>query len=379
MASVVHIQNLTRSPISLKLPLIPGVSRAVNLPPYVITQIDRDVAFQALGTLTEYLNAGVIYFDPDEITGGSGGSQGATGLAGAPGAQGVTGLRGLTGLAGLQGSTGIAGAQGATGISGSAGATGMGIQGVTGAGTQGGTGIAGVQGVTGLLGLTGLNGIQGSTGLSGAQGVTGLLGLTGLNGIQGSTGLSGAQGATGISGSAGATGMGIQGVTGAGTQGDTGLGASGPQGTTGIQGATGASGAGSGDQTVWLSFDSGNVVVKASGTSANLASVTATKDFSVGSRSRLILNQPTGVVYHTAYVTFTAAETTGRTEIAIEFPEPNGQTTMVTSVRPLLIRYNLVSNGIGSTASTATNVAGTVVAVATSYTAATDQKLGIVF
>jgi len=143
---------------------------------------------------------------------------------------------------------------------------------------------------------------------------------------------------------------------------------------------TGSGGGGSSNDTQILSFDGGNIVVKASGSLTDLALVTATKDFTTGSRSTLILNKPTTVVYHSVHVIFTAAETTGRTEIALECPDLNAATTVDQAVRVYAIRMNLVANGIGSSASTFTLISGSSFrTLLTGFTAAAASKASFYF
>jgi len=134
---------------------------------------------------------------------------------------------------------------------------------------------------------------------------------------------------------------------------------------------------GSGHLTQWLTFDSGNVRIKVSGSSADIAAVTATKDFSVASVSRLIVNRPTSVQYHSIYVSFTAAETAGRTECRIEQPDPNGATTLTTALRPLGVRYNPATAGVGATTSTVSITGSTVVVATTGHTASVEQQMAV--
>jgi len=84
------------------------------------------------------------------------------------------------------------------------------------------------------------------------------------------------------------------------------------------------------------------------------------------------------VVIKTVHVTFTAAETAGRTSCAIEMPEPNGSTAILTSIRPMAIRWSQTST-LGGAAfnSTIANVAGTITVTLASYTAAADQKMSM--
>ena len=135
-----------------------------------------------------------------------------------------------------------------------------------------------------------------------------------------------------------------------------------------------ASGGGSSLETQWLSFDSGNVKILATGTTSDLAVITATKDFTVNSVSRLILNQPTSVIYRTIRAGFTAGETSGRTEVRVELAEPFGATSMATSVRPWVYRVN-ASYGIGATTSTCSNTAGILTVAITGYTGGFEQIL----
>jgi hypothetical protein len=139
-------------------------------------------------------------------------------------------------------------------------------------------------------------------------------------------------------------------------------------------------GGSSGNDTQILSFDTGNVVVKASGTTADLALITATKDYSTGSRCTLILNKPTSVIYHSVHVVFTAAETTGRTEIALECPDLNGATTADQAVRVYAVRMNLTTGGIGSSSSTFSLISGSNFrTLLTGFTAAAAAKASYTF
>lgn len=133
-----------------------------------------------------------------------------------------------------------------------------------------------------------------------------------------------------------------------------------------------ATGGGSSLETQWLSFDSGNVKILATGTTSDLAAITATKDFTVSAVSRLILNQPTSVIYRTIRAGFPASETAGRTEVRVEFAEPFGATSMATSIRPWAYRIN-ASYGIGASTSTCSNTAGTLTVATTGFTAAAEQ------
>lgn len=133
-----------------------------------------------------------------------------------------------------------------------------------------------------------------------------------------------------------------------------------------------ATGGGSSLETQWLSFDSGNVKILATGTTADLAAITATKDFTVSAVSRLILNQPTSVIYRTIRAGFPASETAGRTEVRVEFAEPFGATSMATSIRPWAYRIN-ASYGIGASTSTCSNNAGILTVAITGFTAAAEQ------
>lgn len=135
-----------------------------------------------------------------------------------------------------------------------------------------------------------------------------------------------------------------------------------------------ATGGGGGHETQILSFDSGNIVVKASGTTSDLALVTATKDFNAAGASTLIMNKPTSVCYHSINVTFTSAETTGRTELRLECPDANGATAESKAMRVFAIRINS-TYGVAATASTFVLVSGTTFRTTlTGYTSAQEQK-----
>ena len=398
MSNYVSVSNLLNHPVVIRANLITGVSRTIKFAPNETKHVDKDVILGDMDTWEDYRLRNVLYYDPSQVgfggstgpqgaTGPLGGPQGATGLQGATGigggggggAQGVTGLRGMTGVGvtGLQGVTGPGGGGGggggATGLQGVTGLRGM--TGVAGIGTQGVTGLSGTAGTQGVTGVTGA-GTQGATGLSGtagSQGVTGV-GVTGPSGgPQGVTGPSGGlQGVTGLQGPMGLTGVGLQGIT--GLRGVTGVGVTGPsggpQGATGLVGPIGPAG---GQVTQYVSFDSGNVRVFASGMPADIAAITATKDFSVASTSRLILGVTGTAVIHSINVTFTSLETTGRTQINVEMPEPNGSTNMSTSVRPIAFRINN-TYGVGAVGGTIANSSGTLIMTLTGYTSATEQK-----
>ena len=278
-----------------------------------------------------------IAVDDKEFTGWhrAGAGAGATGAQGAVGAAGVTGSTGAAG-AGSTGETGLRGAQGLRGTAGAA---------------AGAAGSAGAAGVTGSTGATG----AGSTGATGTAGVTGVTGSTGATGAgsTGATGTAGAAGSAGVTGSTGATGAGATGATGT---------------------------AGSGDSTQILSFYSGNVTIKASGSSAGLTAVTATKDFTTPSTSTLILNLPSNVYYHSINVTFLAAETTGRTIVVLQVPDMSGASTANTALRPFGVRWNLITGGVGATTSSFAFVSGaTFTTTLTAYTGAADQKATFYF
>lgn len=107
-----------------------------------------------------------------EISGGAGGTTGATGATGPAGDMGATGP---TGAAGDIGATGPAGDTGATGAAGDTGATGP-------AGDIGATGPAGDTGATGPTGPAGDTGATGPTGVAGPTGATGATGPAGATG-----------------------------------------------------------------------------------------------------------------------------------------------------------------------------------------------------
>lgn len=133
-------------------------------------------------------------------------------------------------------------------------------------------------------------------------------------------------------------------------------------------------GGGGGQETQYLSFDSGRVRILATGETADLASVTADKDFTVSAVSRLILNRPTSVQFHSVAVTFTAAETAGRTEVRLEFPEPNSATQLSEAIRPIAYRLNAISN-VAATGGTVSLAAGTLTLAHTGYTGGQEQRM----
>ena len=138
-------------------------------------------------------------------------------------------------------------------------------------------------------------------------------------------------------------------------------------------------GGGAVNDTQLLVFDSGNIVIQASGTTADLSSITATKDFSTSGQSTVIVNKPTSVIYHSVNVVFTAAETTGRTAVALTCPDLNGAITLSQACRPFAIRFNS-SYGVASTSSTFTLVSGsTFQTVLSGYTAAQEAKASFSF
>lgn len=138
-----------------------------------------------------------------------------------------------------------------------------------------------------------------------------------------------------------------------------------------------ATGGGSGHLTQYLTFDSGKIRIKASGSSADLAAVTAAKDFTAAAVSRLIVNRPTTVQYHSIYVSFTSAETAGRTECRIEQPDPNGATTLTEAIRPLGVRYNPATAGVGATTSTVSISGSTIIVATTSHSAGAEQQMAV--
>ena len=89
-----------------------------------------------------------------------------------------------------------------------------------------------------------------------------------------------------------------------------------------------------------------------------------------------MLSIPSGVVLQSAHITFTAAETTGRTAVRVELPEPNGSTSMSTSVRPWCAKWT-ASYGYANSVSACSNSAGTIVLDLTGLTAATEQKVAV--
>lgn len=134
-----------------------------------------------------------------DITYGSAGPAGPTGVAGPTGPVGATGPIGPTGPTGAQGPTGPTGAAGAS-TSGPTGPTGV-------AGPQGPTGATGPTGPTGAPGPTGPTGPAGPQGSTGPAGPTGPPGAAGPTGPTGPAGLTGAQGLTGPTGPAGTAGV----------------------------------------------------------------------------------------------------------------------------------------------------------------------------
>ena len=234
------------------------------------------------------------------------------------------------------------------------------------------TGPQGIQGYTGALGATGLVGAAGTTGIAGVAGVTGLAGTAGETGLAGSAGTQGATGLAGSAGTQGSTGVagsaGIQGTTGLlGAQGDTGY---------GVQGETGASGA-SGAVIQDITFLSGLAYIRAYGTTADLATMTVTKDFSVSATSRLLVTAPSSVELIAIGVTFTAAETTGRTTVNIEYPEQTGASTLAQAKLPVAIRHTAAYgvNSTGYATGPQPGFSGTLVISFGGYAAAAEQKM----
>jgi hypothetical protein len=143
--------------------------------------------------------------------------------------------------------------------------------------------------------------------------------------------------------------------------------------------ATVSGGGGGTTETRLLSFDGGNIVIRASGSSSDLSAVTATKDFSTASRSSVILNKPTTVVYHSVNVVFLASETVGRTELAIQSPDCNGATSLSQAIRPLAMKLN-GGGGVAGTASTMSLLSGsTFTVLLTGYTGSQEQKASFIF
>ena len=92
----------------------------------------------------------------------------------------------------------------------------------------------------------------------------------------------------------------------------------------------------------------------------------------------MILNRPSSVQYQHLAATFTAAETTGRTAIAIEFPDGSGATNINQAPRPIMYRLTAV-HGIGASASTIALAGGIMTVTATGYTAASEQRAVLAF
>lgn len=135
---------------------------------------------------------------------------------------------------------------------------------------------------------------------------------------------------------------------------------------------------GSGQETQYLSFDSGRVRVLATGSTADLAAITATKLFDVSAVSRLSLNRPSTVQFHSIMATFTSSETSGRTEIRIEVPEPNSATQLSESIRPIAYRLNAISN-VAATGGTISLDTGVIILAHTGYTSGAEQRMIVQF
>ena len=142
--------------------------------------------------------------------------------------------------------------------------------------------------------------------------------------------------------------------------------------------ASSGGGGGSGHETQYLSFDSGNIRILATGTTSDLAAVTAVKNFVTAGESALILTLAPSVTLKSVAATFTSAETTGRSSVRVDMAEPSGSTSLSTSIRPIIFRLN-ASHGVAATGGTILNTAGVLSMAQSGYTAAQEQRIVLLF
>lgn len=317
------------------------------------------------------------------------GIQGIQGATGATGAKGDTGNQGIQGVAGPKGDTGNTGAAGTNGTNGTNG-QGVPVGGTSGqvlskidgtdfntqwvaAGSGGGTtwynGAGAPSGATGIVGDYYLNSTSGD--FSKKTGASTWTVQGNLKGPTGATGSQGIQGIQGIQGVAGTNGTNGQGVPVGGTTGQVLAKSS----NTDYATQWVAAGSGGGSVVGYKTFLSNNVTILAAGANqAALDAITATKDFGTSLVSKLIIGNPSGAKIQSIDVTFTAAETVGRSQVDIVMPEPNGQTSMPTSIKPIAFRLS-ASYGVANTGGITTNDgAGNIATALTGYTAGSEQK-----
>ena len=145
--------------------------------------------------------------------------------------------------------------------------------------------------------------------------------------------------------------------------------------TPGVSTITIAATAGSGMDTATIQLASKKVLVRASGSSAALAAITATKSFT-GTESIVTLGGLTGVILHSVIVRFDSSETTGRSIVNLVYPEPFGETDLYVSVRPTATK--LIATDAASYLNTnASNSSGTMTITGSGFTAG--QTYGAIF
>jgi hypothetical protein len=137
-------------------------------------------------------------------------------------------------------------------------------------------------------------------------------------------------------------------------------------------------GGGSGMETNYLTFDSGNIIILATGLPADLANITATKDFGTANTCILNLNFPSGVRYQSVVVNFTSSETTGRTICQVKVPEPSGSTSILTSIRPIAFKLNTV-RGVTASGGIVNNSSATITIEHSSNSAGQDYGMMVLF
>lgn len=250
--------------------------------------------------------------------------------------------------------------------------------------------LTGPQGAQGAAGTNGTNGTNGSQILTGAGVPSNASGNNGDIYIRNNAtgdyyvksggvwvfqfGLVGAQGPAGANGTNGIfSAIASQSEAEAGTENTKGMT---PLRTAQAIAALG--GGGGGDVTEYRRFLTNNVTIFASGTTAELDAISVSKDFSVAGVSRLIVTNGSGARIISVDVTFTSGETTGRTDIRFDIPEPNAETDMAKSARPLAIRFTSVY-GVGATTSSITNSSGTLQITVSGFTGGIEQKARIMF
>ncbi len=190
--------------------------------------------------------------------------------------------------------------------------------------------------------------------------------------VGGNTGWVSATGAGGTSGTSGTSGAG------SGTSGSSG--SSGSSGTSGV-GTSGSSGtSGTSGQTVLADYrrlNSNYTVVFASGTVGDLNAILGIKTVD-GATLKIAFNKPTTVKYYSIKHMWESTETSGIANVEITIPEPNGETDLMKSARPIMYRLNAIQ-GVAATGGTIVNDSGNLKITMTGYTAGQDFGFVIIF